>query len=158
MLRRHGAAVVTEQQTVFWTSSYINKFLQKHREVHICTSKISFLASLLAKKNGVALGIINNEDLNCPHFSIEQVHQCKYLGTNINDTNSIDEEIKASLVLGTKANYAHLKFFKSRLVTKHSKLRWYRSVIRPIVTYAAETWVLKESSIQKLLVFERKIL
>jgi hypothetical protein len=26
------------------------------------------------------------------------------------------------------------------------------------MTYASETWVLKESSIQKLLVFERKIL
>jgi hypothetical protein len=31
------------------------------------------------------------------------------------------------------------------------------SVIRPIVTYASETRVLKEYSIQKLLVFERKI-
>jgi hypothetical protein len=31
-------------------------------------------------------------------------------------------------------------------------------VIRPIVTYASETWVLKETTIQKLLVFERKIL
>ena len=31
-------------------------------------------------------------------------------------------------------------------------------VIRPIVTYASETWVLKETIIQKLLVFERKIL
>jgi len=28
----------------------------------------------------------------------------------------------------------------------------------PIVTYASETWVLKETIIQKLLVFERKIL
>jgi len=34
----------------------------------------------------------------------------------------------------------------------------YRTVIRPIVTYAPETWVLKETTIQKLLVFERKIL
>jgi hypothetical protein len=41
---------------------------------------------------------------------------------------------------------------------KESKLKLYRSVIRPIVTYASEIWVLKESSIQKLLVFERKIL
>jgi len=37
-------------------------------------------------------------------------------------------------------------------------LKLYRKVIRPIVTYASETWVLKESIIQKLLVFERKIL
>ena len=33
-----------------------------------------------------------------------------------------------------------------------------RTAIRPIVTYASETWVLKEAIIQKLLVFEREIL
>jgi len=37
-------------------------------------------------------------------------------------------------------------------------LKLYRTVIRPIVTYASETWVLKETIILKLLVFERKIL
>jgi hypothetical protein len=31
-------------------------------------------------------------------------------------------------------------------------------VIRPVVTYASETWVLKVNIIQKLLRFERKIL
>ena len=44
------------------------------------------------------------------------------------------------------------------MVTKYSKLKLYRTVIRPIVTYASETWILKETTIQKLLVFERKIL
>jgi len=44
------------------------------------------------------------------------------------------------------------------LVTKVSKLKLYRTVIRPTVTYASGTWVLKENIIQKLLVFERKIL
>jgi hypothetical protein len=57
-----------------------------------------------------------------------------------------------------KAYYANLKFFKSRLVTKHSKFKLYTNVIRPIVTHASETWMLKESIIQKLLVFERNIL
>jgi len=71
---------------------------------------------------------------------------------------TIPGEIKDRIVLGTKAYYANLKFFKSNLVTKYSKLKLYRSVIRPILTYASETWVLKESSIQKLLIFERKIL
>jgi hypothetical protein len=51
-----------------------------------------------------------------------------------------------------------LKSFKSRSVTKHSKLKLYRTVSRPIVTYASETWVLKETVIQKLLFFERRIL
>jgi hypothetical protein len=57
-----------------------------------------------------------------------------------------------------KAYYENLKLIKSRLVTKQSKLKLYRTVIRPIVTYASETWVLIQAIIQKLLVFERKIL
>jgi hypothetical protein len=39
----------------------------------------------------------------------------------------------------------------------YSKLKLYRTEIRPIVTYVSETGVLKETVIQKLLVFERKI-
>jgi hypothetical protein len=62
------------------------------------------------------------------------------------------------IALGIKAYHANLKFFKSRLVTKSSKLKLYRTVIRTTVIYASGTWVLKENIIQKLLVFERKIL
>jgi hypothetical protein len=99
----------------------------------------------------------NKEDLNCQNLTINQVHHYKYLGSIIND-NSIEEEIKERIVLGTKAYYANLKFFISKLVTKNSKLTLYSSVIRPIVTYASEKWVLKEPSIQKLFVFESKIM
>jgi len=67
-------------------------------------------------------------------------------------------ELILRIALGIKAYYANLKFFKSRLVTKSSKLKLYRTVIRPIVTYASETWVLKENIIKKLLGFERKFL
>ena len=66
--------------------------------------------------------------------------------------------VKERIALGIKAFYSNLKSFKSRLVTKSLKLKLYRTVIRPIVTCASETWVLKENIIQKLLVFERKIL
>jgi len=37
-------------------------------------------------------------------------------------------------------------------------LKLYWSVIRPVVFYGCEKWVLKESIIQNLSVFERKIL
>ena len=91
-------------------------------------------------------------------LQIEQVQQYKYLGSIVNVSNSNEEENKERIVLGTKAYYANLKFLKSRLVTKQSKLKLYRTVIRSRLTYASETWVLKETIIQKLLVFERRIL
>jgi hypothetical protein len=48
--------------------------------------------------------------------------------------------------------------FQSRLISKRAKVKLYYSVIRPIVTYSCQTWILKETIINKLLVFERKIL
>jgi len=54
--------------------------------------------------------------------------------------------------------YANKTLFKSNLVSRKSKLKLYWSVIRPTAVYGCETWVLKESIIQKLSVFERKIL
>jgi hypothetical protein len=47
---------------------------------------------------------------------------------------------------------------QSKLLSRKSKLKRYWTLIRPIVTYASETWVLKENSIQKLIIFEKKIL
>jgi len=43
------------------------------------------------------------------------------------------------------------------VISRNVKLHLYNTLIRPIVTYASETWVLKESMIKKLMIFERKI-
>ena len=62
---------------------------------------------------------------------IEQGQQYKYFGFIVNVSNSIEREIKERIAPGTKGYYANLKFFKRRLVTKQSKLKLYRTVIRP---------------------------
>jgi hypothetical protein len=46
----------------------------------------------------------------------------------------------------------------SKLLNRNIKLRLYLTLIRPVVTYGAETWTATESELQKLLIFERKIL
>ena len=38
------------------------------------------------------------------------------------------------------------------------KIKLYKALIRPVVVYGSESWVLTENVKQKLLVFERKIL
>jgi hypothetical protein len=47
---------------------------------------------------------------------------------------------------------------ENKLVSRKSKLKLYWSIIRPTVIYGCETCVLMESIMQRLLVFERKIL
>jgi hypothetical protein len=44
------------------------------------------------------------------------------------------------------------------LVTRNNKLKLHLTLIRTIVTYGAKTWARTESELQKLLIFERKIL
>jgi hypothetical protein len=43
-------------------------------------------------------------------------------------------------------------------VQQRSKLKLYWSITRPTVTYGCETWVLKETIKNKLMIFERKVL
>jgi hypothetical protein len=70
----------------------------------------------------------------------------------------MEEEIKERIALSNKVNFANQKCLNTKLVTKRSKLKLYKTVIRPVVIYASATSVLKEAMIQKLMIFERKIL
>ena len=63
----------------------------------------------------------------------------------MNGNNSIEEKIKGRISLGNKAFYANQDLFKSKLLTKNSKLRMYKTLVRPVVTCACVTWVLKEN-------------
>jgi hypothetical protein len=53
-----------------------------------------------------------NKNLNVSNLHIEQVQQYKYLGSIINESNSIEEEIKERIALGIKEYYANQKYFE----------------------------------------------
>ena len=89
---------------------------------------------------------------------LEQVKSFKYLGSIVNGNNSVEEEIKGRISPGNKAFYANQDLFKSKLLAKNSKLRMYKTLVRPVATCACETWVLKGNIKTKLRVFERKVL
>lgn len=55
-----------------------------------------------------------------------------------------------------KCYFALIPLFKSRLLSRNSKLRLYKVLIRPI--YACGAWASTKSDEKKLLLFERKIL
>jgi len=76
-----------------------------------------------------------------PQF--EQVNSFKYLGTMVNTDNSIDEEIKERIAAGYREYHVHKKLFSSKLISRNVRLQLYNTLIRPTVTYASETWVLK---------------
>jgi hypothetical protein len=54
--------------------------------------------------------------------------------------------------------YANQDLFRSKLLSKKSKLMMYQSLMRPAVTYGCETGVIKQNIKLKLMVFEGKLL
>ena len=66
-------------------------------------------------------------------------------------------QVRERIALGNKAFFANKKIFQSKFISKKAKLKLYFSIIRPVVTYACETWILKETITNRLMVFERKI-
>jgi len=72
--------------------------------------------------------------------------------------NSIEEEIKERIAAGNRTLHVHKKLFTSTLIYRNNQLQLCNTLIRPTVTYASETWVLKENMINKLMIFERKVM
>jgi hypothetical protein len=96
--------------------------------------------------------------LTVENIQTEQVRSFSCLGTIVNGNNTLKEEIRERIVKGNKAFYANKILFKSNLVSRKSKLKLYSSVIGSIFVYGCEIWVPKESVVQRLSVFERRIL
>ena len=81
-----------------------------------------------------------------------------YLGSQMDQTNSICSEIQARILSGNRCYYAYGKLVKSRALNRSSKLKLYECLIRPVVAYGCEAWTLTNRDEQHLRIFERRIL
>jgi hypothetical protein len=61
-------------------------------------------------------------------------------------------------MMGNKACYANIQLVNSSLISINNKLQIYRMLVRPVVTYGSESWILTMGKVRALAVFERKIL
>jgi hypothetical protein len=80
-----------------------------------------------------------------------------YLGSQINQTNSISSEIQARILGGNRCYYAYGKLMKSRVLNRNSKLKIYKSLIRRVVTCGYEAWTLTDRDEEHLRIFEHRI-
>jgi len=65
-------------------------------------------------------------------ISFERVEQFKYLGTNLMDQNSVQEEIKKRLKSGNPCHHSVQNLLSSGLLPKSIKIAIYRSIILPV--------------------------
>jgi len=100
----------------------------------------------------------NDEHLCCGQHKFEHVKEISYLGSQMNQTNSISSEIQARILSRNRRYYAYGKLVKSRALRRSSKLKIHKGLIRPVVTYGCEVWTLAIRDEQHLRIFERRIL
>ena len=55
-------------------------------------------------------------------LSVQGFRSFKYLGSAVNQNNTIEEEIKGRIIAGNRAFYANQKMFQNKLLSKKSKL------------------------------------
>lgn len=91
-------------------------------------------------------------------YEFEKVDTFKYLGSLITSNNENPLEIKDRIKAGNKAYYSLQKLLKSRFLTRTSKKRIYRTILRPVVLYGGETWVMTKKEEEGLNTWERKVL
>ena len=101
---------------------------------------------------------------NYPHYlevgpyKFQAVHSFTYLGSDINCNNYISAEIKKSILAANKGFHGLRKHLRSHLTPKNIKILMYKILIRPVLTYASETWTLSKINEWWLSLFESKVL
>ncbi|KAJ4452284.1 hypothetical protein ANN_03803 [Periplaneta americana] len=102
--------------------------------------------------------IVRNGNIKIGNLSFEEVEKFKYLGATVTNINDSREEIKRRINMGNACYYSFEKHLSSSLLSKNLKVRIYKTVILPVVLYGCETWTLTLREVQRLRVFENKVL
>jgi hypothetical protein len=98
------------------------------------------------------------QEVNLNGRKIGVVRDFVYLGSLMNSTNDSKGEVKRRILLANKCYYGTSKHLRSRMLSRATKFKIYRTLILPVLTYGNETWTMTKNEENLLNVFERKIL
>jgi hypothetical protein len=123
---------------------------------------MSISGSPVRESNSVRAVTKGNEvvksDITLNGQSFEQVDNFKYLGALITSQNEVKADIKGKITAGNRCYRSFSKILGIRYISKNTKIRIYKTIIRPVVLYGSETWVITGKMASSLMTWERKIL
>jgi hypothetical protein len=74
--------------------------------------------------------------------NIEVAQLLKYLGVILHVDNTIEEELQTRMCQATRCFYGLKNLFTSSYLSRVTKFKLYKTIIKAIVTYVCETWSL----------------
>jgi hypothetical protein len=99
-----------------------------------------------------------NHNTKVDNKSFERVEDFKYFRKNLTHENSIHEEIKRKFKSGNACCHSLQNLLSSRLLSKNTKIRVYRTIILPAVLCGCKTWSLTLREEHRLRVFVNRVL
>ena len=87
-----------------------------------------------------------HHDLTTGNYIFKRADNFKYLGTIVNKMNNRSVEVNARLTAANRAYCGLQNHIKSRIISRNTKPLLYKTPIRPVLTYGAETWVLSKQT------------
>lgn len=88
----------------------------------------------------------------------EEVEEYMYLGVLITNKCKEEREIDLRIAKGSRCAGSVNRIIRSKNVSRNTKLRIYKTILRPTVLYSSETWTMTKKTQYSLEVWERKVL
>jgi hypothetical protein len=88
------------------------------------------------------------------HFEV--VIEFVYLGSQMTPTNDVSLEIQGRILTANRCFFELRKHLQASYLSRHTKYTIPKTLIRPVLLYGSEKWVLTKREENQLLVFERK--
>jgi sorting nexin-29 len=79
-------------------------------------------------------------------YKFQVIHSFTYLGSDINCNNDISAETQKCILAANRCFHGLRKHLRSHLTSKNTKILMYKVLIRPLLTYASETWTLSKTN------------
>jgi hypothetical protein len=79
------------------------------------------------------------------HFEI--VKQCVYLGSLMTPTNNVSLEIQRRIQTANRCFFGLRKHLRSSHLSLQTKFTIHKTLIRPVLLYGSETWVLTKREV-----------
>jgi len=129
-----------------------SELLEASKKMGLCVNQEKTKFMILSRNNE------NQHNLQVGNLTFEKVENFKYLGVNINSKNDMHREISERIASGNRCYHSISKLLKSKLLSRKSKTLLYTRYLRPVITYACETWSSTKGDDNRLAIFERKVL
>ncbi|XP_055539027.1 uncharacterized protein LOC129726410 [Wyeomyia smithii] len=120
----------------------------------INASKTEYMKGGGSKENNVSLP----PRITVDGDELEVVDEFVYLGSLVTADNNTSKEIRRRNQAGNRAYFSFRKTMRSNRVRRRTKLKLYKTLVRPVVLYGLETTTLLSEDLNALGVFERKVL